>query len=111
MTPGGTGAAGLNSGAEGGKAPKDFRPNTDIPLSPTAVEAVRMSETWRGGQNARRLVRMGACSMHSAGDCPCWSVPHYGSALWSCRRARRSLVNLRSVTLFGGTFRLACTAI
>jgi P-type conjugative transfer protein TrbG len=52
MTPGGTSAAGLNSGVEDGKAPKDFRPNADIPLSPTAVEAVRMSETWRGGQNA-----------------------------------------------------------
>ena len=50
MTPGGT-AAGLNRG-DAGKAPKDFRPMTDVPLSPTAVEAVRMSETWRGGPNS-----------------------------------------------------------
>jgi type IV secretion system protein TrbG len=52
MIPGSTVAAGLNSG-EGGKAsPKDLSLNADIPLNPTAVEAVRMSETWRGGQNA-----------------------------------------------------------
>ena len=43
---------GLNRAGEGGKAPKDFRPPTDVPLSPTAVEAVRMSETWRGGPNS-----------------------------------------------------------
>lgn len=35
-----------------GKAPKGFQPRTDVPLNPTALEAVRMSETWRGGQNA-----------------------------------------------------------
>jgi P-type conjugative transfer protein TrbG len=52
MPPAGTLATGLNSGGEGGKAPKDFRPHTDVPLNPTAVEAVRMSETWRGGQNS-----------------------------------------------------------
>jgi type IV secretion system protein VirB9 len=34
-----------------GKVPKGFQPRTDVPLNPTAVEAVRMSETWRGGQN------------------------------------------------------------
>jgi P-type conjugative transfer protein TrbG len=50
MTPGAA-ADSLNRG-EGGKAPKDFRPPTDVPLSPTAVEAVRMSETWRGGPNS-----------------------------------------------------------
>lgn len=43
---------GLNRGSDGGKAPKDFRPPVDVPLSPTAVEAVRMSETWRGGPNS-----------------------------------------------------------
>lgn len=50
MTPGAA-AAGLNRN-EGGKAPKDFRPPTDVTLSPTAVEAVRMNETWRGGPNS-----------------------------------------------------------
>ncbi len=34
-----------------GKAPKGYQPRTDVPLNPTAVEALRMSETWRGGQN------------------------------------------------------------
>ena len=34
-----------------GKVPKGFQPRTDVPLNPTALEAVRMSETWRGGQN------------------------------------------------------------
>jgi P-type conjugative transfer protein TrbG len=34
-----------------GKVPKGFHPRTDVPLNPTALEAVRMSETWRGGQN------------------------------------------------------------
>lgn len=49
MTPGSTTSAGPTPGADG-KAPKDFRPKADVPLSPTATEAVRMSETWRGGQ-------------------------------------------------------------
>jgi len=39
------------NGDVGGQVPKDFRPRTDVPLSPTAAEAVRVSETWRGGQN------------------------------------------------------------
>jgi type IV secretion system protein VirB9 len=34
-----------------GKVPKGFQPRPDVPLNPTALEAVRMSETWRGGQN------------------------------------------------------------
>ena len=34
-----------------GKAPKDYRPRTDVPLNPTALEAVRVSETWTGEQN------------------------------------------------------------
>ena len=35
-----------------GKAPKGYQSRTDVPLSSTAMEAVRVSETWRGGQNA-----------------------------------------------------------
>lgn len=42
----------LNSNGSAGTVPKDFRPKMDVPLSPTALEAVRMSETWRGGENA-----------------------------------------------------------
>ena len=34
MTPGGTAAAGSNRGGDAGKAPKDFRPMTDVPLTP-----------------------------------------------------------------------------
>jgi type IV secretion system protein VirB9 len=49
MTPSGSAAAGVTPGGDG-RVPKDFRPKTDVPLSPTAIEAVRMSETWRGGQ-------------------------------------------------------------
>ena len=52
MTAGGTAATGSNRGGDAGKPPKEFRPMTDVPLSPTAVEAVRMSETWRGGANS-----------------------------------------------------------
>lgn len=44
-------SAGANPGVSGSNIPKDFRPRTDVPLSPTALEAVRMSETWRGGEN------------------------------------------------------------
>lgn len=33
------------------KVPKDYQPRTDVPLSPTAIEAVRVSETWRAEQN------------------------------------------------------------
>jgi type IV secretion system protein TrbG len=32
--------------------PNDFRLRTDIPLSATALEAVRVSERWQGGKNA-----------------------------------------------------------
>jgi P-type conjugative transfer protein TrbG len=32
--------------------PKDFRSNADVPLNPTALEAVRVSERWRGEKNA-----------------------------------------------------------
>jgi P-type conjugative transfer protein TrbG len=31
--------------------PKDFRPNPDVPLNPTALEAVRVSAQWRGEKN------------------------------------------------------------
>lgn len=34
-----------------GEVPKDFHLRTDVPLSATAAEAVRVSETWRGEQN------------------------------------------------------------
>jgi P-type conjugative transfer protein TrbG len=30
---------------------KDYQPRTDVPLNPTALEAVRVSETWRAQQN------------------------------------------------------------
>jgi len=32
------------------KAPKDYQPRIDVPLSSTALEAVRVSETWRAQQ-------------------------------------------------------------
>ena len=35
-----------------GAIPKDYRPETDVPLTPTALEAVRVSEKWRGEKNA-----------------------------------------------------------
>jgi hypothetical protein len=35
LTPGGTAAAGSNRGGDARKAPKDFRPMTDVPLNPT----------------------------------------------------------------------------
>ncbi len=35
-----------------GKIPKGYQPRTDAPLSSTGLEAVRVSETWRVGQNA-----------------------------------------------------------
>ena len=34
-----------------GKAPTGFQPRTDLPLNSTALEAVRMSDSWRTGQN------------------------------------------------------------
>jgi type IV secretion system protein VirB9 len=34
-----------------GKVPNGFQPRMDLPLNPTALEAVRMSDTWRAGQN------------------------------------------------------------
>jgi P-type conjugative transfer protein TrbG len=35
-----------------GAIPKDYRPRTDVPLTPTALEAVRVSDKWRGEKNA-----------------------------------------------------------
>jgi P-type conjugative transfer protein TrbG len=35
-----------------GAAPKDFHPKTDVPLTETALEAVRVSERWQGETNA-----------------------------------------------------------
>jgi hypothetical protein len=34
-----------------GKVPKGYQPRTDVPLSSTGLEVVRVSETWRVGQN------------------------------------------------------------
>ena len=34
-----------------GKVPKGFQPPTDVPLNPTALEAVRVSESWRVAHN------------------------------------------------------------
>jgi type IV secretion system protein TrbG len=39
-------------GATSGAVPKDFRPKADVPLSATALEAVRVSESWQGEKNA-----------------------------------------------------------
>jgi type IV secretion system protein TrbG len=35
-----------------GAVPKDYRPKSDIPLTATALEAVRVSESWQGEKNA-----------------------------------------------------------
>ena len=32
--------------------PKDYHPKSDVPLTPTALEAVRVSESWQGEKNA-----------------------------------------------------------
>jgi type IV secretion system protein VirB9 len=40
------------SGSEiDGKVPKGFQPPTDVPLNPTALEAVRLSDSWRVAHN------------------------------------------------------------
>jgi P-type conjugative transfer protein TrbG len=39
-------------GATSGTAPKDVRPKADVPLTSTALEAVRVSERWQGEKNA-----------------------------------------------------------
>jgi P-type conjugative transfer protein TrbG len=39
-------------GATSGVVPKDFRPKADVPLTATALEAVRVSERWQGEKNA-----------------------------------------------------------
>jgi type IV secretion system protein TrbG len=50
-----------------GKVPKAFQPPTDVPLNPTALEAVRVSESWRvahttpaAGADGRVLYAYGA---------------------------------------------------
>src|SRR5471032_1948614 len=39
-------------GVTSGAVPKDFRPKADVPLTTTALEAVRVSERWQGEKNA-----------------------------------------------------------
>jgi hypothetical protein len=39
-------------GLPSGAVPKDYRPKADIPLTATALEAVRVSESWQGEKNA-----------------------------------------------------------
>src|SRR3984885_14387698 len=39
-------------GVPSGAVPKDFRPKADVPLTATALEAVRVSEHWQGEKNA-----------------------------------------------------------
>jgi type IV secretion system protein TrbG len=43
---------GSQPGAPSGAVPKDFRPKADVPLTATALEAVRVSERWQGEKNA-----------------------------------------------------------
>ena len=42
----------VTPGATSGAVPKDFRPKADVPLTATALEAVRVSEHWQGEKNA-----------------------------------------------------------
>jgi type IV secretion system protein TrbG len=42
----------LGQGPEASGVPKDYRPRVDVPLNATAMEAVRVSEKWRGEANA-----------------------------------------------------------
>jgi type IV secretion system protein VirB9 len=42
----------LTPGAPSGTVPKGFRPKADVPLTATALEAVRVSERWQGEKNA-----------------------------------------------------------
>lgn len=39
-------------GASSPAVPKDYRPKSDVPLTATALEAVRVSESWQGEKNA-----------------------------------------------------------
>jgi P-type conjugative transfer protein TrbG len=39
-------------GSPSGAVPKDYHPKSDIPLTATALEAVRVSESWQGEKNA-----------------------------------------------------------
>ena len=43
---------GTGKTSEPESVPKDYRPRTDVPLTPTALEAVRVSERWRGENNS-----------------------------------------------------------
>ena len=40
--------------------PKDFQPKADVPLTSTALEAVRVSEHWQGERTRLRQVPMAA---------------------------------------------------
>jgi hypothetical protein len=42
----------LSPGGASGAVPKDFRPKADVPLTATALEALRVSERWQGEKNA-----------------------------------------------------------
>jgi type IV secretion system protein VirB9 len=42
----------VTHGATGAAVPKGFRPKADVPLTATALEAVRVSERWQGEKNS-----------------------------------------------------------
>jgi P-type conjugative transfer protein TrbG len=53
VRPAGTPAqfASSKGGSRPATVPKDYHQKTDVPLTPTAVEAVQVSERWRAGKN------------------------------------------------------------
>ena len=73
------GEAGIATSASG-TVPKDFRPKADVPLTSTALEAVRVSEHWQGERTRRRRVPMAASCTPMAQGCRPSFVRRYACA-------------------------------
>ena len=59
----------LETVPESGTVPKDYKPRTDVPLTATALEAVRVSEKWRAEKSLPPQVVMAASCIRSVRGC------------------------------------------
>jgi type IV secretion system protein VirB9 len=91
------------------KSPKGFQPPTDVPLNPTAQEAVRVSESWRGAHNTPAAGADGRVLYAYGGGLPIVVCAPCGSALSSCRPGSELPANHRSGIRCAGMCRRQCT--
>ena len=81
---------GSDGAAVSATVPKDYKPRTDVPLTATALEAVRVSEKWRAEKNPPAAGSDGRVLYSLVRGCPQSCAQRYASAWSSCKPAKRS---------------------